>query len=234
MAARLRCKTLCIFSVRLGMNVKNVGTVVRILSREIKQFPEPIVTQVSRRNSPFKVLIACVLSLRTKDTTTLPASNRLFALADTPEKMLTLSTKKIEKAIYPVSFYRVKTKNIKRICRLLLKNNSIVPDSIEELLKLPNVGRKTANIVITQAYKKQGIAVDVHVNRLSNRLGLVKTKTPDETEFALRKILPKRYWITWNDLLVTWGQNICRPVSPWCSRCKIRPHCDRIGVGRSR
>ncbi|MBI5745477.1 MAG: endonuclease III, partial [Nitrospirae bacterium] len=184
---------------------------------------------------PFKILISCVLSLRTKDETTAGAAGRLFKLADTPERMLMLSPEEIEEAIYPVGFYRVKAKNILAISRDLVdKHYSKVPDEIDELLKLKGVGRKTANLVVTLGYNKPGICVDTHVHRISNRWGYIKTKSPEETEYALRKKLPKRFWLIYNDLLVTYGQNICKPISPLCSQCNIARFCDRIGVQKSR
>ncbi len=149
--------------------------------------------------------------------------------------MLTLPLKKIERAIYPVGFYRTKAKSILAICRRLLDvYGGTVPDSIEELVTLSGVGRKTANLVVTVGYGKPGICVDIHVHRISNRWGYVKTKTPEETEQALRRKLPRPHWITFNDLLVPYGQNLCQPVSPFCSRCKLVKHCDRVGVTRSR
>lgn len=185
--------------------------------------------------SPFMVLISCILSLRTKDKVTGEASNRLFKLADNPEKMFKLSTKSIEKAIYPVGFYKTKASRIKEICKTLLDNHGgVVPDEIDELLKLNGVGRKTANLTVTLGYGKLGICVDTHVHRISNRLGLVTTKTPDQTEFALRKILPQKHWLIYNDLLVTYGQNLCVPISPWCSKCKISKYCKRVNVKKSR
>jgi len=159
----------------------------------------------------------------------------LFAIASTPEAMLGTPAKVIEKAIYPVSFYRMKTKSILGICeQLLTRFGGEVPSKLEELLELPGVGRKTANIVVTLGFQKPGIAVDTHVHRISNRLGYVRTKTPDDTEMALRRKLPPRYWVTFNDLLVTYGQNLCKPISPFCSRCKIAGYCKRIGVTLSR
>jgi len=212
-----------------------LGPVIRTLRREVQQFREPSVSEISHRKNPYEVLISCLISLRTKDTVTMPASLRLFKLANTPEKMVKLSIKKIERAIYPAGFYITKAKRIKEISRVLIKEyNSEVPDSIDELLKLKGVGRKTANITVTLGFGKLGLAVDTHVHRISNRLGLVKTKMPDETEFALRKLLPKKYWIEYNDLLVAWGQNVCVPVSPFCSKCNIKKYCKRVGVERSR
>lgn len=217
------------------MDNANVDKVIAILRRETKKYRTPIVTEVSWRREPFLVLISCLLSLRTKDATTAKASARLFKLAKSPARMAKLSARQIENAIYPVGFYKTKAIRIKEICRVLVeKYKSKVPDEIDELLKLKGVGRKTANLVVGLGYGKPSICVDTHVHKISNRLGYVKTKNPHETEFALRKKLPKIYWLIYNDLLVTWGQNICVPISPWCSRCAIRKYCRRIGVKKSR
>ena len=188
-----------------------------------------------RHSDPFRVLIACILSLRTQDTTTGPASARLFAVADTPENLLRLSPRRIEQLIFPVGFYHTKARVILGICRDLLDRfGGRVPDEIDDLLTLKGVGRKTANLVVTMGYGKPGICVDTHVHRISNRLGYVKTKTPEETEMALRATLPRRYWIGYNDLLVSFGQNVCAPVSPKCSVCPVRSLCRRVGVKTSR
>ena len=188
-----------------------------------------------RRRDPFRVLIACLLSLRTKDETTGPAAERLFALADTPAVMLRLPAPAIERAIFPVGFYRTKARVILGVCRDLLEHfGSRVPDTIDELLTLKGVGRKTANLVVTVGFGKPGICVDIHVHRISNRLGYVRTRAPEETEVALRARLPRRYWIGYNDLLVSFGQNVCVPVSPKCSICPVRGLCPRVGVTRSR
>jgi endonuclease-3 len=185
--------------------------------------------------NPFRVLIACLLSLRTQDSTTGPAAARLFALADTPATLLSLSPRQIERAIYPVGFYRTKARVIRRICAdLLARFDGTVPDEIDDLLTLAGVGRKTANLVVTLGFAKPGICVDTHVHRISNRLGYVRTRTPDETEMALRAKLPRRYWIGYNGLLVTFGQNVCAPVSPKCSACPVRARCRRVGVTTSR
>ena len=218
------------------MNRKEIHQAIRILRREVPKWQTPIVTLVAENSeSPFQVLISCILSLRTQDATTAQATRRLFALADEPQTMARLSTKKIEKAIYPVGFYHTKAKNIRDICRTLIKKYyGKVPDNIDELLKLRGVGRKTANLVVTLGYRKPGICVDTHVHRISNRWGYVRTKNPKETEFALRAKLPKQYWIEYNDLLVTFGQHLCRPISPMCSRCPVMKYCDRVGVGVSR
>lgn len=181
--------------------------------------------------SPFRVLISCILSLRTQDATTAKASQRLFALADTPQSTLKLTAKKIEKLIFPVGFYKTKAKTLRDISRLLIDNyGGKVPDTIDELLKFKGVGRKTANLVVTLGYRKPGICVDTHVHRISNRWGYVKTATPEKTEFALRAKLPNPYWIEYNDLLVSFGQHLCRPISPLCSQCPVAKYCRRIGV----
>jgi endonuclease-3 len=219
------------------MRPHHIHAVLRIVQREVRRWKEPVVGVIAREShhDPFLILISCLLSLRTKDQTTHEASNRLFALAHTPSAMLQLPLKTIEQAIYPVGFYRTKAASIHRICHLLLaKYEGRVPDSIDELLTLPGVGRKTANLVVTVGYGQPGICVDTHVHRISNRWGYITTKTPEESEQALRRILPRRYWITYNDLLVPYGQNLCLPVSPLCSQCKLTTYCDRVGVTTSR
>jgi len=196
----------------------------------------PIVTRIKKEdNDPFKILIGTILSLRTKDKTTEEASKRLFAVANTPLEMAKLTTEEIQQLIYPVGFYKRKAQEIKEISEVLIeKYNGKVPDSLDELLKIKGVGRKTANLVITEAFDEYGICVDTHVHRISNRLGWVKTKTPEQTEMALRKILPKQYWKTINPILVTFGQHICKPVSPLCSSCPIESYCPKIGVTKFR
>lgn len=218
------------------MQTSDIHAAIRVLRREVRRWQEPVVGVVARESQdPFRILVACVLSLRTKDRTTAEASRRLFALATKPAPMLRLALSRIERAIYPVGFYRTKARQIREICRRLLEAYAgRVPDSIDELLTLPGVGRKTANLVVTVGYQKPGICVDIHVHRISNRWGYVRTKTPEQTEEALRKKLPARYWITFNDLLVPFGQNVCQPVSPYCSRCRLAAYCDRVGVSRSR
>jgi len=210
--------------------------IVKILKKELKKYGVPVVTKVAKeKRSPYRVLISTLLSLRTKDETTFKASKRLFEKADTPEKMLTLSKEEIEKLIYPVGFYHRKAEQILKISKILIeKYNGKVPDSLDELLKLPGVGRKTANLVLNEGFGKSGICVDTHVHRISNRLGLVKTKNPTETEFALQKVLPKKHWIIFNTLLVTLGQNICTPISPKCSTCPLNSICPKVGVKKHR
>ena len=213
----------------------NIAEVVKELKKAVKGFRTPSVTVIAKKNDPFAVLISCIISLRTRDDVTESASVRLFALAKSPAELLKLSDAKIEKAIYPASFFRNKAKSMKEMCKVLVKEYSgKVPDRLEELLKLKGVGRKTANLTLTLGHNKPGICVDIHVHRICNRLGYVKTKSPDETEILLRKILPKRYWKGFNDLLVSFGQNLCKPVSPFCSSCRISQICPQIGVTRHR
>lgn len=213
-----------------------IDVVFDILRHAAPEWSAPVVTQMaSLSRDPYLVLIACLLSLRTKDETTGPAARRLFALADTPQAMLTLTPAQIEKAIYPVGFYKTKTQTVLEISRLLVEqHDSRVPDEIDELVQFKGVGRKTANLVVTLGYRKPGICVDTHVHRISNRWGYVTTKTPEETEMALRKKLPPLHWIEINDLLVAMGQTICHPTSPRCSLCPIEKYCAKIGVTRSR
>ena len=218
------------------MKDSDIHNIIRILQEDIKKWEAPAVTKVAvKTKDPFKVLISCILSLRTKDSTTAEASNRIFSLAGTPDDMLKISAGRIEQAIFPVGFYRTKARNIIEICKTVKEHyNSIVPDSIDELLKLKGVGRKTANLVVTVGYDKDGICVDTHVHRISNRWGYIKTKTPEKTEEALRSKLPRKYWKIYNDLLVSFGQNLCKPISPLCSECNIAMYCDRIDVIKSR
>ena len=207
-----------------------------LLTRQVKSLRIPWVDQMSAEDrDPFKILISCILSLRTQDKTTGEASQRLFRLAQTTEAMSRLSAERIQKAIYPVGFYRVKAQRIRDLSREIEeKYNGKVPGTIEELLRLKGVGRKTANLVVTLGYDQPGICVDTHVHRISNRWGLIKTKNPAQTEFALREILPVRYWKKLNGYLVAFGQGICKPISPLCTQCRIRTFCARVGVGRSR
>ena len=212
--------------------LKNLPNMLTVLRKETKKWKQPIVgTFAHGENALFKILISTVLSLRTKDKTTEEASHRLFAVAADPEALLRLSIPQIEKLIFPVGFYHTKAKNLLEICRQLNERfGGQVPESMEDLLSLPGVGRKTANLVITVGHGKPGICVDTHVHRISNRWGLVKTKTPEETERELRRVLPKRYWIEYNDLLVAFGQNLCVPISPFCGRCRIANACPRLDV----
>jgi len=232
------------------MKISDIPAVIKILERECEHLKTPAVTVVAAGSAecrdkeedggadihkPFKVLVSCILSLRTKDEVTMAASKRLFAIAKTPGELAALDGDVIEKAIYPAGFYKTKANTLREAAvELRDKYSSIVPDTIDELLKFRGVGRKTANLVVTLGYGRLGICVDTHVHRITNRWGLVSTKTPDKTEFALREVLPEKYWIRFNDLLVTYGQNVCRPISPFCSRCPISGFCEKRGVDKSR
>jgi endonuclease III len=213
-----------------------INDVIKILKKELAVGTMPIVSHLAEnQRDPFVILISTLLSLRTKDEVTEVATDRLFSLASTPEEMLKVPQAKIAKTIYPVGFYHVKAKTIHSVCRDLINRfNSQVPDDLDELLSIKGVGRKTANLVVSLAYGKEGICVDTHVHRISNRLGYVKTKTPDETEFALRAKLPHKHWIIYNTIMVAFGRKTCKPVSPLCSQCPIFKYCDRVGVGISR
>jgi len=207
---------------------------MRTLALEIDGLELPAVEKISnsQEEDPFQVLIATLLSARTQDATTLAASTRLFRVARTPKTMARLSVRQIERLIYPVSFYRHKAKHVKATCRMLVSRfGGRVPTTMEELLTLPGVGRKTANLVLILAFKSLvNICVDTHVHRISNRLGWVRTNTPDETEQALYRATASRWWPYINLYLVTWGQNVCRPVYPRCGACAIEPYCPRVGV----
>ena len=216
--------------------VLDIDNIIKILRESLKYFQEPIVTEITKNSKdPYKVLISTIISLRTKDDVTRKASKKLYELAENPYEMIKLSSEQIENAIFPAGFYRNKAETIINISNMLIeKYNGIVPDDINELLTIKGVGRKTANLVVTMGYGKEGICVDTHVHKISNRLGYVSTKNPNDTEFALRKKLPKKYWIEYNDLLVTFGQNICVPISPFCSKCPIHNYCQRVGVTQHR
>ncbi|MEW6455204.1 MAG: endonuclease III [Acidobacteriota bacterium] len=208
--------------------LNEIEKIIKTLKKESSRFKAPTVTEISENTrSPYQVLVTCLLSLRTKDEVTGNASKRLFKLADTPEKMLKISTKKIEKAIYPVGFYKTKAKRIKEISKILVERyHSKAPDTIEELLKFKGIGRKTANIVLVYGYGKKALPIDTHCHRIPNRLGWIHTKTPEQTELELRKLIPERYWMDFNDLFVQFGQNICKPVKPNCPECPIKKYCN--------
>jgi endonuclease-3 len=198
---------------------------------------EPAVTAVAENYShePWAVLVSTILSLRTKDDVTLETSRRLLAKAPDPAALAALTEAQVARLAYPAGFYRTKAASLKKIAAILLEQyNGEIPADMDALLALPGVGRKTANLVLIEAFDLPGICVDVHVHRISNRCGWLSTKTPEETEMTLRDILPKKYWKGINALLVLYGQNLCRPLSPWCSRCVIKAHCKRAGVGKSR
>ncbi|UCF13608.1 MAG: endonuclease III [Thermoplasmatales archaeon] len=219
--------------------IKHVDSVFRLLKQEITKYDRPIVSRSKWDvivNTPFTTLISCILSLRTKDEVTEQASIRLLKNYNTPEKLVKLSEKQIVSLIYPVGFYKTKAKTIKEISKTIIDiYEGQVPDKFDELLKLKGVGRKTANIVMVYGHKKHGyLPIDTHCHRIPNRLGWIKTKSPEETEITLKKNLPEDYWNDFNHLVVTFGQKICVPVSPLCSKCPIESYCEKISVKNSR
>lgn len=218
------------------MKPLDIHHAISILRQEYPRWKTPAVTIVAQcERSPFKVLVSCIISLRTKDDVTAAASRRLFARAATPADMLALTGDEIGSLIYPAGFYRNKGSQILEISRRLVSDfNGAVPEDLDTLLTFKGVGRKTANLVVTLGFGKPGICVDTHVHRICNRWGYVATTTPDETELVLRRKLPQEYWIEINDLLVAFGQNQCHPVSPHCSTCRLREVCPRISVVKSR
>jgi endonuclease-3 len=209
---------------------------VAALTQAYADWRAPIITFIAHRGAtPFEVLVSTILSLRTKDEVTAQAAERLFAQARTPEQMLALGEAVVARLIYPVGFYPTKAKRLMQISTIILnEHHGWVPNSMEGLLALPGVGRKTANLVLVEGYAQDAICVDTHVHRISNRIGYVRTKSPEQTEMALRAKLPRKYWIRYNELLVAFGQVICRPMSPFCSRCPASEMCFRVGVVRSR
>lgn len=218
--------------------VPNIDKIFSLLKQQLGAYTQPIVSRKKKQipDTPFVTLISCLLSLRTKDEVTAQASRKLLTTYNTPEKIMRVTQKQIETLIYPVGFYKTKAKRIREISQVLLeKYHGKVPDEFEELLTLKGVGRKTANIVMVYGHKKHGyIPIDTHCHRIPNRLGWIKTKSPEDTEYALKKFLPSEYWSDFNDLFVTFGQTICVPISPFCSRCAIERYCKKVGVSISR
>lgn len=214
----------------------DIDLFVERLKESYRSWDAPVITFMAGIGAtPFEVLVATLLSLRTKDEVTAPAARRLFAVANTPETLIELGQEKIAKLIYPVGFYPTKAGRIVEISGILMeKYGSVVPDDLDELLTLPGVGRKTANLVLVEGYKMDAICVDTHVHRISNRIGYVKTKNADATEMALRKKLPKKHWVIYNEILVAFGQVLCRPISPHCSKCPVADLCPQIGVDKHR
>ncbi len=236
MVTRTRSGTRSTKSATVAVTGATVGRLLRVLRKAAPAWNAPVMTlMAAEKRDPFLTLIGCILSLRTKDETTAVAAPRLFARASTPAAILALTEEEIAQLIYPVGFYRTKARVVRGIARdLLARFGGQVPDRIDDLLRLNGVGRKTANLVVTEAFGRPGICVDTHVHRISNRWGLVKTPNADKTESALREVLPRRYWLEYNGLLVAFGQTLCQPVSPWCSRCPIATRCLRLGVDKSR
>jgi len=217
--------------------IQDIDRIMQLLKEEVKNFENPVVSKIGEiQKDPFKVLISCILSLRTQDKTTGPIALRLFENFDTPEKISRMSLKKLQNIIKPVNYYITKSKRVKEISKILIKNyNGKVPDSFEELMKLKGVGKKTAAITMVYGYNKPNfIPVDVHVHVIANRLGWIKTKNAEETMDELMRTVPKKYWYDLNDLFVMHGQNICTTASPFCSKCSITKYCPKIGVIKSR
>jgi endonuclease-3 len=214
----------------------NIESFIRLLELSHVKRNAPVISLLASRGAtPFAILVSTILSLRTKDEVTREASLRILEKAGTPEAMLSLDLQTIETLIYPVGFYKTKAKNILAISRILAEQyHGEVPGEMDALLALPGVGRKTANLVLVEGFQKEGVCVDTHVHRISNRIGYVNTQTPDETEFALRKKLPRKHWVKFNEYLVAYGQTVCRPVSPFCSQCEAREMCPRKNVTHSR
>ena len=205
---------------------KEIPDVIKILKKNRKKFIVPALTEIARERDPFKVLVSCILSLRTRDATTVKVSEQLYKIADTPKKIASMNVKTLASIIRPVNYYKTKAKRIKAMSEKLVKEfNGKVPGDMDTLMTFKGVGRKTANIVVVYGFNKHGIPVDTHVHRVSNRLGWVETKTPEKTETALRQLLPRKYWIDLNDLFVQFGQNICTPRNPRCHDCPISRHC---------
>lgn len=210
----------------------NIDEIYKILKREVEHYKVPIVDLVeAQTKDPFRILVATILSARTNDKTTAVACKKLFAKVNSVKDLEKLTIKQLEKLIYPVGFYRNKTKQLKQLPIVLKeKFNNKIPNTIEELIELPGVGRKTANLVLAIAFKIPAICVDTHVHKIMNRLGYVKTENPLQTEIALRKKLPKKYWLKINYILVAFGQNLCRPINPHCNICPVHKYCKRVGV----
>ncbi len=215
---------------------RNMPLVLRRLRVAYKNSQAPVVTLIAETTrDPYRVLAACILSLRTQDGTTTAASKRLFELAPRVDDLAAAEPRRVRKAIYPVGFYNTKAPQLVAMAKRIVEEfDGRVPDDIDTLLTLKGVGRKTANLVVSAGYGKPGICVDTHVHRISNRWGYVRTETPEQTENALRAKLPRRYWLEYNDLLVSYGQTLCKPTSPLCSQCSIESLCPRRGVTRSR
>jgi len=220
------------------VNIENIDKIIKLIDKELENKKNPILSnqweQINR--TPFTTLILCILSLRTKDEVTEKASIKLLKDYDTPQKLIKLSEKKIQELIYPVGFYKTKSKRIKEISKTLIeKYNGSVPKKFDDLMKLKGVGRKTANIVMVYGFnKKNYIPIDTHCHRIPNRMGWIKTKNPEETEKELIKIMPKKYWTDFNNLFVKFGQMICLPISPLCSKCPIEKYCKKINVKNHR
>ncbi len=212
-----------------------ISKVMDILIKKYISQRQPTVRRSSQSKDPFKVLVACLLSLRTKDENTEKSSNKLFKVAQTPEEILAISTEKLEKLIYSSGYYKKKARTLKSVSKEIIERfSSKVPQTKEELLSIKGVGPKTANIVLCFAYNQCVLPIDIHCHRIPNRLGWVKTKSPEQTEEELEKVLPKKYWAEFNTVIILFGKSICTPISPFCSKCPIESYCPKLGVVRSR
>ena len=220
----------------LPLKKLDIDEFVDTLSQAYVDWQAPVITLIANKGgTPFEVLASTLLSLRTKDEVTAEASARLFEQARTPRQILEMDDSKLQKLIYPVGFYITKAQRLKQISQIILdRYDGKVPDTLEALLELPGVGRKTANLVLIEGFGKEGVCVDTHVHRISNRIGYVKTVRPDDTEMVLREKLPRKHWVRYNELLVAFGQVLCRPISPFCSRCPVAEMCRKVGVDKSR
>lgn len=217
------------------MTQKNISKIMNILS---KKYPNTGVTTLNRmreKPNPFQILVSCLLSLRARDETTEIVSMELFKVADTPKKMVEIPTKELKKIIFKTGHYNKKAESLKHVSKTLIENfNSKVPDTYEELIGIKHIGPKTAKIVLAFAFQKHFIPIDTHCHRIPNRLGWIKTKTAEQTDKKLPKILPKKYWLDFNAIFVQFGRDICNPISPKCSQCPIEKYCPKIGVTKSR
>jgi endonuclease III len=215
--------------------MKDINKVMKILGKDFYKIGKTTLNRMRKKPNAFKILISCLLSLRTQDKNTKIASERLFAVADTPRGILKLSIPHLEKLIFSSGHYKKKARTLKHVSKVLIDEfSSKVPDDKEQLLSIKGIGPKTANIVLAFAFGQDVLPIDIHCHRIPNRLGWVKTKTPEQTEKVLEKVLPKKYWNEFNGMFVQFGQEICRPISPWCSKCPIAKYCSRVGVIRSR
>jgi endonuclease-3 len=217
-------------------NIQNIEQIMNILEKHFHYIERTTLNRMRKeKQDPFKILISCLLSLRTKDSTTESISESLFKIADTPEKIIKLPLKKLEKIIFSSGHYHKKALTLKHVSKEILERfNNKVPDKKDELMSIKGIGPKTANIVLNFAFNQPVLPIDTHCHRLPNRLGWVQTKTPEKTELALEKILPKQYWFEFNGIFVLFGKTICQPISPWCSKCPINNYCPKINVEKSR
>ena len=217
------------------MNNRTLAAMLACVEKSLGQRTPPAMVKIGQRSDPFRILVGCLLSARTRDEITESACSRLFQRVKGPRDLLKLSARQLERKIYPVAFYRNKATALKSLCSDLLDRfDGQVPETLEELLMLKGVGRKTANLTLILAFDGMGICVDTHVHRISNRWGYVETATPEQTEEALRKKLPQKYWQRFNEWLVGFGQTVCKPMSPLCSQCPVDKYCPRIGVDKYR